>query len=347
MVSVGLTATSKDPAVYVKGGWNEDAFVAGGFWVDDFVGIGSGKKLDALAKGIDEKYRITGTLGAWDVAGARSRSSHHLDIAGGVYRHDPHPVWPGRRAPGHDSPRTRYSPILKGLRRDGRGEEGDVAAALQGARRCYCVARAGDAPRHRLHCEFSCSLRTQPGTRTLGGGEACPAVSQRNQGWRLTLGGHSSQIAAYTDADWGSHTDDRRSIGAYLVKIGEGVVSWKSKKQTCVALSSTEAEYMALCQAAKEAVWMRIFLKGLGVSVRDPVVVNVDNQGGIALAKNPVFHDRSKHIDIQYHFTRELVKDEKIHLQYAPTADMVADLLTKSLPRVRHELLSKGIGLRS
>jgi hypothetical protein len=148
-----------------------------------------------------------------------------------------------------------------------------------------------------------------------------------------------------TDADWGSHTDDRRSIGAHdVVKIGEGVVSWKSKKQTCVALSSTEAEYMALCQASKEAVWTRDFLKGLGVSVKDPVV---DNQGGIALAKNPVFHDRSKHIDIQYHFTQELVKDEKIRLQYVPTADMVADLLTKALPRVRHELLSKGIGLHS
>jgi hypothetical protein len=76
-------------------------------------------------------------------------------------------------------------------------------------------------------------------------------------------------------------------------------------------------------------------------SGEDPVVVNVDNQGGFALAKNPVFHD------IQYHFTRGLVKDEKIRLQYVRTADMVADLLTKSLARVRHELLSNGIGLRS
>jgi hypothetical protein len=80
------------------------------------------------------------------------------------------------------------------------------------------------------------------------------------RGWRL----NSSQIATYTGADLGSHTDDRRSIGAYVVNIGEGVASWKSKKQTCVALSSTEAEYMALCQASKEAV-MGDFLKGLGV----------------------------------------------------------------------------------
>src|SRR5258708_36996647 len=123
------------------------------------------------------------------------------------------------------------------------------------------------------------------------------------RGWRLILGGSPPQIAAYTDADWGSNRDDRRSIGAYIVRIGCGAVSWKSKKQTCVALSSTEAEYMALCRASKESVWMVDFLNNLGVSLQGPMVVNADNQGGIALAKNPVFHDCSKHIDIQYHFT--------------------------------------------
>jgi hypothetical protein len=149
--------------------------------------------------------------------------------------------------------------------------------------------------------------------------------------WRLKLGGKTPEIATFTDADWGSHRDDRHSVGAYLVKIGDGAVSWKSKQQTCVALSSTEAEYMALCQASKEAVWMVDFLGNLGVSVSGPMVVNADNQASIALAKNPVFHDRSKHIDIQYHYTRDLVKQEKIQLNYIPTQDMLADILTKSL----------------
>ena len=163
--------------------------------------------------------------------------------------------------------------------------------------------------------------------------------------WRLTLGGTPPQIAAFTDADWGSDRDDRRSIGAYIVKIGCGAVSWKSKKQSCVALSSTEAEYMALCQAAKESVWMVDFLKNLGISIHDTMVVNADNQGSMALAKNPVFHDRSKHIDIQYHFTRDLVKEGRISLNYVPTQEMVADMLTKALPRAQHETLANGIGL--
>jgi hypothetical protein len=126
--------------------------------------------------------------------------------------------------------------------------------------------------------------------------------------WRLRLGGKAPEVAAYTDADWGSHRDDRRSVGAYIIRTGTGTVIWKSKKQSCVALSSTEAEYMALCQASKEAVWMTDLLRNLGVSLRGPMVVNADNQGSIALAKNPVFHDRSKHIDIQYCYARELGK---------------------------------------
>ena len=162
--------------------------------------------------------------------------------------------------------------------------------------------------------------------------------------WHLTLGGKTPQVAAYTDADWGSHSDDRRSIGAYIIKIGDGAVSWKSKKQICVALSSTEAEYMALCQASKESVWMTDFLHSLSITLQGPMVVNGDNQGRIALAKNPVFHDRSKHIDVQYHYVRDLVKNEKIRLQYIPTSDMLADL-TKSLPRIQHGRLSEGLGL--
>ena len=87
------------------------------------------------------------------------------------------------------------------------------------------------------------------------------------------------------------------------------------------------------------------FLGSLGVSVSGPMVVNADNQASIALAKNPVFHDRSKHVNIQYHYTHDLAKQEKIQLKYVPMEDMLVDVLTKSLPRAQHELLSKGIGL--
>jgi len=122
-----------------------------------------------------------------------------------------------------------------------------------------------------------------------------------------------------------------------MVKIGDGAVSWKSKKQSCVALSSTEAEY----------IWMVDFLRNLGVSLRGSMVVNVNNQRSISLAKNPVFYDRSKHIGI-YIISRviyDLVKGQRIHLEYIPTKNMLADLLHEALPRTQHEQLSEGIGL--
>ena len=156
--------------------------------------------------------------------------------------------------------------------------------------------------------------------------------------------GNSTDHQLYR-CNWGSDWDDHQLIGAYIVKIGDSTISWKSKKQLCIALSSTEAKYMALCQAAKDSVWMVDFLKDLGISVQDSMVVNADNQGSIALAKNPVFHNRLKHIDIQYHFTRDLVKGKRISLNYIPTKEMSADLLTKALPCAQHKYLAKTIRL--
>ena len=161
----------------------------------------------------------------------------------------------------------------------------------------------------------------------------------------LTLGRSALALAIYTDANWGSHRDNRRLVGAYLVKIGDRVVSWKLKKQTCIALLLTKAEYMALCQASKESVWMADFLGSLGVSLQGPVVINANNQGSIALMRNLVFHDQLKHIDIQYHFACNLIRAGQISLNYVPTAKMLADLLTKSLPHAHHLCLSKAIGL--
>ena len=111
------------------------------------------------------------------------------------------------------------------------------------------------------------------------------------RGWHLTLGGDQLEVSACTEADWGNDCDDRHSIGAYIIKVGGGAVSWKSKKHVCVTLSSTEAEYVALCQAVKESVWTIEFLKTLGVLIHDAMMVNVDNQGAMALARNPVFHN--------------------------------------------------------
>ena len=126
-----------------------------------------------------------------------------------------------------------------------------------------------------------------------------------------------------------------------------GCISWRSKKQRTVALSSTEAEYMALSEATQEAVWLKVFLCELGEMAKDEAVkIYEDNQGSIALAKNPEFHKRTKHIDIRYHYVRELVEDKKVEVFYVSTDDNPADLFTKNLGRIKFLKFREMLGLR-
>ena len=137
----------------------------------------------------------------------------------------------------------------------------------------------------------------------------------------------------YSDADWAGDIDDRKSTSGYVFQIGGTAVSWRSKKQTCVALSTAEAEYMALASAAQEAVWMRQLTADLKCESTGPLVIFEDNQAAISMSKNPQFHGRAKHVDIKYHFIRENVKSGVVQLKYCPTEDMIADILTKGLPQ--------------
>ena len=159
---------------------------------------------------------------------------------------------------------------------------------------------------------------------------------------RITYTGSGSvsgqpALIGYCDADWGQRLDDRRSVTGYVFMLAGGAISWQSKKQKTVALSTVEAEYMATTQATKEAIWWRSYLGGLGHDVTGATALLSDSQGSIALAKNPDHHARTKHIDVQYHFIRQHVALRTIDLQFVGTADMAADILTKSLERVAHE----------
>ncbi len=163
----------------------------------------------------------------------------------------------------------------------------------------------------------------------------------------LAYKGELQPLVGYTDADWGGDPQTRRSTSGYLFNIGSAAISWSSKRQPCVALSSCKAEYMGETQATKEAVWLRELMKGL-TAQKEPAatVIFADNQGAIALAKNPQFHARTKHIDIQHHYVREAVEEGKVELQFTPTERQVADGLTKPLPRPAFEKFHKALGLR-
>ena len=117
-----------------------------------------------------------------------------------------------------------------------------------------------------------------------------------------------------------------------MFQIGSKSISWSSKKQATVALSSSEAEYISATSAACEAVWLRRILQDLRQDTEDPTTIHCDNMSAIAMTRNPVFHSRTKHIEIRHHFIRELVEKQEIELQFCKTGEQLADIFTKALP---------------
>ena len=166
-------------------------------------------------------------------------------------------------------------------------------------------------------------------------------------------------ISGYADADWGSCTETRRSMGAYIFTMAGGSITWQSKRQPTVSRSSTESEYRALSDAAQEAVWLHRLLQELNpyptnTSTKPPsslpridsIDLHCDNQGALKLSQNPVFHARSKHIEIQYHFIRERVLGGEIQLKYIQTSAQPADALTKPLGKLKLAQHRQTLGLQ-
>ena len=154
----------------------------------------------------------------------------------------------------------------------------------------------------------------------------------------LTFTKHSEfSIQGFCDSDYATDLDRRRSVTGFVFQVWGNTVSWKSSLQDVVALSTTEAEYMALTTAAKEAIWLRRLCGELGFE-QESVKIHCDSQSAIALAKNHVHHERTKHIDTKYHFIRDVVAEGKVHLSKIHTSKNPADFLTKALPGPKFDL---------
>lgn len=153
-------------------------------------------------------------------------------------------------------------------------------------------------------------------------------------------------LHGFVDATWGDDPLDRRSYTGFVFKFASGPISWESRKQTTVALSSSEAEYMAASEASKEALYLNRLVSELCQCIEKPVKLFCDNQSAIKIAENPIFHNRTKHIDIRHHFIRQAVENRQVNLVYKPTEDMVADVLTKSLPKVKHNKCLFDMGVK-
>ena len=151
----------------------------------------------------------------------------------------------------------------------------------------------------------------------------------------ITFSGDSSKnaLSAFCDSDYAGNVDTRRSTSGYLLFLNNGPISWYSKRQKCVALSTTEAECIAMCEASKKITWMRHFLRDIDALQTLPTILLCDNQSAIKLVDNPEFHQRTKHIDVKYHFIREQQTNGTIGVNYIESQNQRADILTKPLSR--------------
>jgi hypothetical protein len=162
----------------------------------------------------------------------------------------------------------------------------------------------------------------------------------------LTYGEENSPLEGYADAD-GSMAEDRRAISGYAFLIDGGAVSWSSKRQEIVSLSTTESEYVAATHGGKEALWLRSLISEVFGTLKSPTTLFSDNQAAIALTRDHQYHPRTKHIDVRYHWIRWVVEKGSIRLVYCPTDDMVADALTKALPSAKVKHFAASLGLRA
>lgn len=162
----------------------------------------------------------------------------------------------------------------------------------------------------------------------------------------IRFGPGTDGLKGFTDSDYAEDVPSRRATTGFLFLLHGGPVDWSRRRQSCVALSTTESEYVAACEAAREGVWIkRLLIMDMNLGSEKLLLVMCDNQSAIQLIKNPVFHHRTKHIDIRYHFIRELQENGEINVNYVSTENQLANPFTKPLPNPRFSVLRELAGI--
>ena len=216
-----------------------------------------------------------------------------------------------------EAPKFEYQSAIGSIMYASVASRPDLAVAMS------ILSRFNNAPRERHYKAVEVVLRYLRGTCD------CKMV--------MGAAGSNIELHGFCDSDWASDVETRRSTTGYVFFIGSSPVSWCTQRQGTVALSATEAEYMSVSAAAREAVWLRSFLFDVGYPCQAPTKIRCDNKGAVSLTANPIRHRANKHIDIRHHYVRELVDRKKVTIIWTSSQNMVADIMTKPIPKVKFE----------
>lgn len=348
MLDHGYKRTSADHCVYIQR-FSDDDFIILSLYVDDMLVVGKDiSKIDRLKKELSKSFDMKDLGAAQHILGmkiSRDRSARKLWLSQERYIErvlerfnmvNSKPVSTPLAA--HFKLSTRQSPSSKKEKEEMKSIP--FASAVGSLMYSMVCTRPDIAHAVGVVSRFLAN----PGKAHW---EAVKWILRYLRGtskYSLCFGDGKPILEGYTDSDMAGDLDKRKSTSGYLFTFAGGAVSWQSKLQKCIALSTTEAEYIAATEASKELLWMKNFLKELSLK-QEKYTLYCDSQSAIDLSKNATYHSRTKHIDVRHHWIRDALENRLMHIKKIDTRQNPSDMMTKPLPKEKHDFCRKKAGM--
>ena len=350
LLSNGYTKSTADPCVYIKTMKSQDGrihFVIIAIYVDDMMFFSNNTEmLEREKKAIAKRFQVEDLGELHYVLGmdiVRDREQRTISISQKKYLEGVLKKFDMENC------KPISTPLEFGKKYEELSNEDEQFDTRTYQRAIGCLTYAATISRPDLSIAVSVlsKFMSKPGVEHWKGVKRVLRYVQGTLDYGLMYSADdtSTTLTGYTDADWAGDLSTRRSTTGYVFQVQGSTVSWCSKRQGCVARSTTEAEYIALSTASQEAVWLRRLLESVLKKQDKPTTLYEDNQGTIELTKNPKFHNRTKHIDVSYHYAREQVDNKIISIKYCRTENMLADVMTKGLTKAQFEKFRDMLGL--